>query len=108
MGQNKGMKAYLGLYTARLETKAQSLKEKRALIRPVLERLKARFPVSVARLYGLDDWHYEVVGISVIGNDPAWVEEVLRAAARFLEANGAFQVALEAFYLEAYDLDGLV
>ncbi len=102
------MKAYLGLYTARIETKAQSLKEKRALIRPTLERLKARFPVSVARLHGLDAWHYEVVGISLLGNDPAWVEETLRAAARFLEENGPFRVALGAFYLEAYDLDGLV
>lgn len=84
------MKAYLGLYTARLETPARSLKEKRALIKPALERLKARFPVSAARLYGLDAWGYEVVGFTLLGNDPAWVEETMRAAARFLaEAGGS-------------------
>jgi len=102
------MKAYLGLYTARLETPARSLKEKRALIKPALERLKARFPVSAARLYGLDAWGFEVVGFSVLGNDPAWVEETLREAARFLAQNGAFQVALEEFRLEAFELDGLL
>ncbi|CAN5546669.1 hypothetical protein BH24DEI1_BH24DEI1_16490 [soil metagenome] len=37
---------YIGVYLARLETPwARSLKEKRALIKPVAERLKARFPV---------------------------------------------------------------
>lgn len=102
------MKAYIGLYTARVETGARSLKEKRALIKPALERVKARFPVSAARLYGLDAWGYEVVGFSVLGNDPAWVEETLRAAARFLAQNGSFQVALEEFRLEAFELDGLL
>lgn len=67
------MKAYLGLYTARLETPARSLKEKRALIKPVLERLKARFPVSAARLYGLDAWGYEVVALaSWATTPPGW------------------------------------
>ena len=102
------MKAYLGLYTARLETPARSLKEKRALIKPALERLKARFPVSAARLYGLDARGYEVVGFTLLGNDPAWVEETMRAAARFLAEAGGFQVALEEFRLEAFELDGLL
>ncbi len=102
------VKAYLGLYTARLETPARSLKEKRALVKPALERLKSRFPVSAARLYGLDAWGYEVVGLSVLGNDPAWVEATLREAARFLAQNGAFRVALEEFRLEAFELEGLL
>ena len=63
------MKAYLGLYTARLETPARSLKEKRALIKPALERLKARFPVSAARLYGLDAWGYLTLGHLEPGSD---------------------------------------
>jgi uncharacterized protein YlxP (DUF503 family) len=102
------MKAYLGLYTARLETGARSLKEKRALIKPALEKVKARFPVSAARLYGLDAWGYEVVGFSLLGNDPHWVEETLRAAARFLAQSGAFRVALEEYRLEAFELDGVI
>lgn len=102
------MKAYLGLYTARLETPARSLKEKRALIKPALERLKARFPVSAARLYGLDTWNYEVVGFALLGSDRRWVEETLRQAAAFLSAQGGFLVALEELRLEAVELDGLV
>ena len=89
------MKAYLGLYTARLETPARSLKEKRALIKP-------------ARLQGAYALGYEVVGFTLLGNDPAWVEETMRAAARFLAEAGGFQVALEEFRLEAFELDGLL
>jgi len=48
------------------------------------------------------------VGLSVLGNDPGWVEQTLREAARFLASQGGFSVALEAFHLEAIDLDGLV
>jgi uncharacterized protein len=55
---------YTGLYTVRLGMPwVQSLKEKRALVRPVVERLKARFPVSVARLAGLNDHDFEVIGV---------------------------------------------
>ncbi|WP_287417455.1 DUF503 family protein, partial [Oceanithermus sp.] len=47
------MKTYVGVFTARLETPwVGSLKEKRAVIRPVMERIKARFPVSAARVAG--------------------------------------------------------
>ena len=39
-----------------------SLKEKRSLIKPVTEKLKVRFPVSVARLAGLDAHEWELIG----------------------------------------------
>ncbi len=90
------MKAYVGLYTARLEMPwVRSLKEKRALVRPVMERLKSRFPVSAARLEGIEAHGWEVVGFTLIGADPRWVEETLRKAARFLLENGDFEVREE-------------
>ncbi|HEX2865023.1 MAG TPA: DUF503 family protein, partial [Deinococcales bacterium] len=46
-------RAFVGVYQARLVMPwVRSLKEKRSLVKPVTERLKARFPVSVARLDG--------------------------------------------------------
>ncbi len=87
------MKAYVGIFTARLETPwVKSLKQKRAVIRPVMERIKARFPVSAARISGLDDHGWEEVGFSVIGNDPVWVNSVLDAVEQFLSANGDYQL----------------
>jgi len=89
------MKTYVGVFTARLETPwVRSLKEKRALIRPVMERAKARFPVSAARLAGLDEHGWEEVGFSVIGSDAAWVDGVLSAVERFLAAAGEYRLVV--------------
>ncbi len=92
---------YIGVYTARLEMPwVANLKEKRALIRPVTERLKARFPVSVARLDGLDTHTWEVIGVVTISNDAAWVEETLRHVADFVAGNGEYRVSDERFELQ--------
>jgi len=98
--------AYVGVYTARLEMPwVQSLKEKRALVRPVIERIRARFPVSAARLEGLNDHKWEAVGFVVIGSDPAWVEATLQSVAAFLRRHGAFAVREVGFEVVRWDLE---
>jgi uncharacterized protein YlxP (DUF503 family) len=78
---------YIGVYLARLETPwARSLKEKRALIKPVAERLKARFPVSVARLAGQDSHGWELLGVTAISHDAVWLEGMLGKVADFVES----------------------
>lgn len=103
------MKAYLGLYTARLEMPwVKSLKEKRALVKPTIERLRTRFPVSVARLAGQDYYGWEVVGFSLIGHDGVWVETVLREAAEFIAAQAEYEVANSSWSIEEVGLEDLV
>ncbi|WP_457637233.1 DUF503 domain-containing protein [Oceanithermus sp.] len=98
------MKTYLGVLTARLEMPwVRSLKEKRALIRPVMERAKARFPVSAARLDGLDEHGWERVGFSVIGNDATWVAGVLEAVEKFLAINGDYRLVVLAREVFVFD-----
>jgi len=66
---------YIGVLTLRLEMPwVSNLKEKRALVRPVVERLKVRFPVTVARLDGLDVHDWELIGVTTISNDHEWIE----------------------------------
>lgn len=91
------MLGYIGTYTARLELTwgVNSLKEKRAAIRPVTERLKARFPVSVARLDGLEAHDWEVIGAVTLSHDPAWVETTLQRVAEFVASHGEYRVAWE-------------
>ncbi len=99
------MKAYVGVFTARLETPwARSLKEKRAVIKPVMERIKARFPVSAARLDGLNEHGWERVGFSVIGAEAEWVSGVLAAVERSLAGPGAYRLVVlerEVFVFDA-------
>ena len=103
------MKAYLGVYTARLDMPwVKSLKEKRALVKPTIERLRARFPVSAARLAGQDDHGWEVVGFSLIGYDWVWVETVLREAADFMAAQAEYQVVDSSWSIEEISLEELL
>ncbi len=100
------MPAYVGVYTARLEMPwVRSLKEKRALVRPVIERIKARFPVSAARLEGQNDHKWEAVGFVVIGAEAEWVEATLQAVADFLERHGEFRVRAVGFEVVRWDLE---
>ncbi len=78
---------YVGVCLLRLEMPwVRSLKEKRALVKPVTEKLKTRFPVSVSRLDGLNDYDWELVGITAISHDPSWLEGVLNKASRFAKS----------------------
>ena len=84
-----GNPVYVGVLLVTLETPAvHSLKEKRSLILPITERLKARFPVSVARLDGLNAHAWERIGVSAISADPGWLERVLGSALAFVEGRG--------------------
>ena len=65
---------------------ARSLKEKRAAVLPVTERLKARYPVSVARLSGANDQQRELIGVSALSNDGVWLEGLLGRVLAFIEA----------------------
>ncbi|NTX99980.1 DUF503 family protein [Deinococcus sp. JMULE3] len=87
---------YVGVLTIRVEMPwVASLKEKRALVRPVVERLKARFPLTVARLDGLDAHDWEVIGVATLSNDYGWVEETLRMAADYVAKEGPYRVTSE-------------
>ncbi len=105
------MKTYVGVFIARLEAPwVRSLKEKRALIRPVMERAKSRFPVSAARVAGLNEHAWEQVGFSVVGGDAEWVNGVLDAVERFLYAAGEYRVVVlerEVFVFDGRDRPSL-
>ena len=102
------MPAYVGFYAARLEMPwVKSLKEKRAMVRPVIERIRARFPVSAARLDGLDAHGWEAVGFVVIGNEAQWVEGILAQVAAFLRASGEYRIGDERLEVVRWDTDTL-
>jgi uncharacterized protein YlxP (DUF503 family) len=61
---------------------ASSLKEKRQVLRKVVDRLRARFNVSVAEVGDNDVWQRAVVGICAVANDHSFVNEVLDKCAR--------------------------
>lgn len=68
---------------------ASSLKEKRRLLKGLIDRIKARFNVSVAEVGEQDTWQRSVLGVSFISSEQAHVHQVLAAVVRFIDHQGS-------------------
>jgi len=73
----------IGLITLEIHLPyAQSLKDKRMVLRKVKDRLRARFNVSVAELDHQEVWQRSVLGVVSISSDQQNLESVLEAVER--------------------------
>ena len=69
-----------------------SLKEKRALIRPVLAELRRRFEVAVAEVGHQDLHRRAIIGVAVVAGEAAHVGEVLDQCERLVAARPEFDL----------------
>jgi uncharacterized protein YlxP (DUF503 family) len=63
-----------------------SLKEKRAVVRPVVAELRRRFEVAAAEAGSLDLHRRALIGVAVVAPDAAHCVEVLDACERLVAA----------------------
>ncbi|MBE3587023.1 MAG: DUF503 domain-containing protein [Thermoanaerobacteraceae bacterium] len=71
---------------------ANSLKSKRRVLKSLLDKVKARYNVSVAEVGKQDTWQFSTVGVSFVSNDSAHVHRTLSAVVRFVEGMGTVEV----------------
>lgn len=94
---------YVGVLLVRFDTPfVRSLKEKRSLIKPITETVKVRFPVSVARLDGLDAHDWERIGIAAIAADPVWLRGMLERVQAFIAGKGV-PISASTVEIDAWD-----
>lgn len=62
-----------------------SLKDKRQIVRKVLDRARAKFNVAAAEVDANDLWQKAVLGFTVVGNDRRFVGESLDTVLHFVE-----------------------
>ena len=55
---------------------ANSLKEKRQILRSIKDKVRAKFNASIAEVDNNDDWHRGTIGVSVVANDKIFLEKV--------------------------------
>lgn len=67
---------------------SQSLKDKRRVLKSVIERVKNKFNVSIAELDRQDNWQHAVIGIAVITNNTVHANQVLNNVTNFIENTG--------------------
>jgi uncharacterized protein YlxP (DUF503 family) len=69
----------VGLLTLELHIPdAQSLKDKRQIVRSLKDRLRGRFNVAVSELEYHDTWQRSVIGVVTLSNEEQHVEESLQ------------------------------
>jgi uncharacterized protein len=81
-----------------------SLKAKRGLVVPMVEGLRRRYPLAVARVAGQDAHDWERLALVAVGTDPDALRGVMEAAERFVLATGV-DLAWRRVEIEAWDDD---
>ena len=63
---------------------SHSLKEKRAVIRPIIDGLHNRYRVSAAEVADQDLWQRSGIGLAVVGSTAGHVADVVDECERFI------------------------
>jgi uncharacterized protein YlxP (DUF503 family) len=70
---------------------AGSLKDKRAVVRKIIDRARAKFNASVAEVGDLDVHRRAVIGVSVVSNDATHATSMLTNIASTMASSAAAQ-----------------
>lgn len=65
-----------------------SLKEKRHIVKSIVERLRSRFNASVSEVELQDLWKNAVIGIACISNETGVADSMLASMVNFVENDG--------------------
>jgi uncharacterized protein len=64
--------------------RVHSLKEKRSILRPIIEGSRRRFLVAAAEVGHQEAWQLATVGMAAVSSSPSHAEDVLDAVERFV------------------------
>ena len=77
---------HVGVCTIRLHLpENHDLKGKRQVVRPILERVRGKFNVSIAEVKDQDLWQSAILGVSCVSNDAAHAHELLENVVKFID-----------------------
>lgn len=76
----------IGVVRVRLRLPSRTLKEKRTIVKSVVERLRQRYNASVAEIDDLDDVATTTIAAAVISNDARHAAEQVQEIARAIQA----------------------
>ena len=80
------MSAIIGFLEVHLRIpEAHSLKEKRKVVKRVVERLKNKFNVSVSEIGDQDKWQSSIIGVVTVGSSRKIVDATLEKVILFIE-----------------------
>ena len=76
----------LGILTVDLEIDhAKSLKDKRAVLNRVKDRVRTKFNVSIAEIVGNEVWNYACLGVVIVSNEQRFCNQVLSKVVELMD-----------------------
>jgi uncharacterized protein YlxP (DUF503 family) len=66
---------------------SNSLKDKRHILKSVIQRTKAAFNVAIAEVDRHDSWRLAALGIVTVSNEEAFSRQVIQGALELIEKN---------------------
>ena len=75
-----------------LLSECSSLKDKRQVIRSLIERLKRRFNISIAEIGYLDLLRRSEIGFSIVSNETRHLESLMGRVVSFIEGDSRVQI----------------
>ncbi|AQS58689.1 DUF503 domain-containing protein [Desulforamulus ferrireducens] len=79
----------VGLMTVELHIGgATTLKEKRRVLKSIIDRVRSRYNVSIAEVDHQDLWQRATLGVAVVSNETGHVSQMLDTVIRTIEGNG--------------------
>ena len=83
----------IGVLSLRLKIGyAQSLKDKRRVIKSLIARAKNQVNVSISEVGDLDSWHYATIGAAIVTNEAAHANQVLDRLVQYVESFSELEV----------------
>lgn len=70
----------------------QSLKDKRRIIKSLIEKLKNKFNIAVAETGQLDSWNHCEIGLVCVSNEAGHADSMMNSAVNFIEYLGTVEL----------------
>ncbi len=88
MGKKDQTVMYVGTCLLTIEIpEAASLKDKRSVIKSIVERAKRELRISAAEVGLLDEWESSQIGFAVVSNSAAKADQIIAGAVNWVERN---------------------
>ncbi len=101
LGRWSPVPVFVGLSTIDLVIPdSQSLKDKRQVVRSILDRVRSRFNVSACEADHLDNWQRSTLSFAMVANEKEFVHENLMRIAELIERDG--RVIVESVSVEVW------
>ncbi len=92
-GPHDGKMMFVGTCSLELLlAEGNSLKEKRQVVRSIVERLKSRFNISIAEIGYLESTRRAEIGLAAVSSDTVYLEKLISKVINFVELDGRVQV----------------